>query len=61
MDSPLRANTPPVPATPEGLDPTADEVMSAAAAETAADHPLDAILRQNVGGNIVLTDGHGSV
>src|ERR1700742_3709190 len=60
MDSSLRTHTTSVPPTAEGLDPSADEVMSAAA-QTAADDPLDAILRQIVGGYFVLTDGQGSV
>jgi predicted nucleic acid-binding Zn-ribbon protein len=58
MDTSLHAHTPSV---PEGLDATADDVMSAAAATPVADDPLDAILRQIVGGYFVLTDGQGSV
>ena len=42
------------------IGPTTDAVLSAAA-ETAADDPLDTILRQIVGGYFVLTDGQGSV
>ena len=42
------------------IGPTTDEVLTSAA-ETAADDPLDAILRQIVGGYFVLTDGQGSV
>src|ERR687884_779948 len=38
-----------------------DEVLSAAAEAAANADPLDAILRQIVGGYFVLTDGQGSV
>src|SRR5919109_1651165 len=46
------------PAAAAGLEPSADEVMTSAAE---AAEPLDAILRQIVGGYFVLTDGQGSV
>src|SRR5919109_5597714 len=55
VDSSMKSTTPAVPA---GVDP--DELM-AEAAEQAAGEPLDAILRQIVGGYFVLTDGQGSV
>jgi hypothetical protein len=58
MDSSMQSNTPAVPATAAGLDPSADQVMMAAAE---AAEPLDAILRQIIGGYFVLTDGQGSV
>ena len=42
------------------IGPTTDEVLTSAA-ETAADDPLDTILRQIIGGFFVLTDGQGAV
>ena len=54
----MKSNTP-VPSSSAGLDPSADQVMTEAAAE--ATEPLDAILRQIIGGYFVLTDGQGSV
>ena len=59
MDSSTASNHG-APATAAGLDTGADEAM-ANAAEMAVDDPLDAILRQIVGGYFVLTDGQGSV
>ena len=58
MDSSMQSNTPAVPSSAAGLDPSADQVMTAAAE---AAEPLDAILRQIIGGYFVLTDGQGSV
>src|SRR5688500_674032 len=60
MDSPTTHNTPAVPPTAAGLDPSADALMNSAADPEALD-PLDAILKQIVGGYFVLTDGQGSV
>ena len=58
MDSSTQSNTPAVPSSAAGLDTSADQVMTAAAE---AVEPLDAILRQIIGGYFVLTDGQGSV
>src|SRR5918999_4436445 len=60
MDSPTTHNTPAVPPTAAGLDPSADALINSAADPEALD-PLDAILKQIVGGYFVLTDGQGSV
>src|ERR671914_1167758 len=59
MDSRMTHNTPAVPPTAAGLDPSADALMNSADPE--AMDPLDEILRQIVGGYFVLTDGQGSV
>src|SRR3954447_262958 len=58
MDSSMKSNTPAAESSAAGLDPSADQVMTAAAE---AAEPLDAILRQIIGGYFVLTDGQGSV
>src|SRR3954447_24133856 len=58
MDSSMKSNTPAAESSAAGLDPSADQVMMAAAD---AAEPLDAILRQIIGGYFVLTDGQGSV
>src|SRR5919205_3181437 len=44
-----------------GAPPASDEVLAATADAAAGHDPLDAILRQIVGGYFVLTDGQGSV
>src|ERR687896_456309 len=52
----MHAHTPP----PAALDDSAADVLSDAA-DAASSDPLDALLRQIVGGYFVLTDGQGSV